>query len=248
MAKVIWHGLIVVLLTVVTQIGGIAWLVGLWLRRPFLCFLPIYVVLTIAVGFIVPVFGRVPLPCSADGALQSQSYLYCALNRHYVTPEMYDLATDLSDHMEQKFPGTITQTLDGGFPFVTGFPLLPHLSHDDGEKLDFAFYWADENGEYLPGVNRSLIGYWGYAKGPTECPVRWSDLRWDFPVLNARWPAYEVEYQRLSVALRYLAEDVRTGKILVEPYLSKRAGVSHDKIRFQGCRAARHDDHIHVQL
>ena len=164
MVKIMGHGFVVVLLTIVTQIGGIAWFLGLWLRRPFLWFLPIYAGLTIVAGFIAPVLGRVPLPCNADGALQSQSDLYCAFNRHYVTSEMHNLATDLAAHMEQKFPGAITQTLDAGFPFVTGFPLLPHLSHDDGEKLDFAFYWADEKGEYLSGANRSPIGYWVMPK------------------------------------------------------------------------------------
>ena len=39
------------------------------------------------------------------------------------------------------------------------------------------------------------------------------------------------------------------GKILLEPHLAHRLGVEgRPNIRFQGCRAARHDDHIHVQI
>ncbi len=37
-------------------------------------------------------------------------------------------------------------------------------------------------------------------------------------------------------------------KIFVEPHLAERLGVQADTIRFQGCRAARHDDHIHMQV
>jgi hypothetical protein len=37
-------------------------------------------------------------------------------------------------------------------------------------------------------------------------------------------------------------------KIFVEPPLAAQLGLSDPKIRFQGCRAARHDDHIHIQL
>lgn len=37
-------------------------------------------------------------------------------------------------------------------------------------------------------------------------------------------------------------------KILIEPHIPARLGVSSRAIRFQGCRAARHDDHIHNQI
>jgi hypothetical protein len=36
--------------------------------------------------------------------------------------------------MDEKFPGTVTIALDANFPFVNGFPLLPHLSHADGKS------------------------------------------------------------------------------------------------------------------
>ena len=37
-------------------------------------------------------------------------------------------------------------------------------------------------------------------------------------------------------------------KLFIEPHLRDRLSVPSSKIRFQGCHAARHDDHIHVQL
>ncbi len=83
---------------------------------------------------------RAALPCFGT-PLRMQSPLYCALNRHYVTAELASVAQDAATHMAATQPGTITLALDGGFPFLTGMPLIPHLSHDDGEKLDFAFYY-----------------------------------------------------------------------------------------------------------
>ncbi|MBB3160132.1 hypothetical protein FHS25_000564 [Rhizobium laguerreae] len=37
-------------------------------------------------------------------------------------------------------------------------------------------------------------------------------------------------------------------KIFIEPHLKNALGIADSHIRFQGCRAARHDDHIHIQV
>ena len=34
----------------------------------------------------------------------------------------------------------------------------------------------------------------------------------------------------------------------LEPHLKNRLGITHSKLRFQGCQAVRHDDHIDVQM
>jgi hypothetical protein len=37
--------------------------------------------------------------------------------------------------------------------------------------------------------------------------------------------------------------------ILIEPHLERRPGLwGHPKLRFAGCQAARHDDHLHVDF
>jgi len=38
------------------------------------------------------------------------------------------------------------------------------------------------------------------------------------------------------------------GKVFVEPHLKTRMKLVDSKIRFHGCGAVRHDDHIHIQL
>jgi len=242
------HAVWVVFLTLLTQVGGLAWLLALLVRRRWLGFIGIYTALSVAAVFTAPLFGRVPLPCLSNGALQLQSPLYCALNRHYVTPETRAMARDLATGIAQAHPDTQTVALDGNFPFFDGFPLLPHLSHDDGEKIDFALYWQDGDGVYQPGASKLPIGYWGYAQGPTKCPKTALDLRWDFAWLQNVRGDWQADVPRLATALRLLSQDPRVGKVLIEPHLSEAAGVASDKIRFQGCRAARHDDHIHVQL
>ena len=79
-----------------------------------------------------------------------QSAAYCALNRHYVAPELKKVLFDLSAQMDREYPGTTTLILDANFPFISGFPLLPHLSHSDGQKVDLAFFYQ-KDGTYLPG-------------------------------------------------------------------------------------------------
>ncbi|MEL6998345.1 MAG: hypothetical protein AAFP68_08785, partial [Pseudomonadota bacterium] len=56
------------------------------------------------------------------------------------------------------------------------------------------------------------------------------------------------DVERMRTAMALLSGDRRVGKIFIEPHLVRSWGVGHPKVRFQGCRAARHDDHIHIQL
>lgn len=57
----------------------------------------------------------------------------------------------------------------------------------------------------------------------------------------------------LEEANRYLlielAKHPKVRKIFIEPHLKERLGLSqYDKIRFHGCHAVRHDDHIHIEI
>nr|WP_261337460.1 hypothetical protein [Rhizobium leguminosarum] len=195
------HALIILILTLLTQIGGIAYLVALaasraWGLRRFLAkltiFLLCYAGATFAASLTAPISGRVPLSCvaGAEDRLVVRSPIYCLLNRNYVTPGVRDLAKALAAHMDKEFPGTVTVALDANFPFVNGFPLLPHLSHADGKKLDFAYYYKDVDGAFLSGATRSPIGYFAFeqpAPGderPCEGRNDWLTTRWDFDALS----------------------------------------------------------------
>jgi hypothetical protein len=263
--KLLIHAAAVSSLTALTQIGAIAYLIAYLLyRRPnqrlvgFTIFLTTYAALVAASNMIAPTFGRVPISCftSADAVLAVRSPLYCVLNRNFVTPKMFAATQTLASHMNNKFTGTKTLVLDANFPFIDGFPLLPHLSHSDGKKLDIAFYYAA--GEtYLPGKTRSPIGYFAFEQpdnGSTlPCEER-SDIltfRWNLIFLQNLFPDDQLDAARMSEALRWLSTDgaaYGVEKIFIEPHLAEQLGVKNDRIRFQGCRAARHDDHIHFQI
>jgi len=257
----IWHGLVILALTALTQIGGIAWALALVLRmvfgRFFLLFFGLYLSLTVLAHYTAPMAGRTALPCLDAGPSQIAvlNPLYCALNRNYVTPQMKAHADSLADHMHDSFPGTRTRALDASFPFIDGFALLPHLSHDDGNELDLAFYYTDTDGEYRLGQARSIIGYWGFEEpGPGDPQPCAGDtgisLRWNMNRLQPYMRDWPLDTDRTATALRWLAENPVGSdyKVFIDPYLSDRLGVTGDAVRFQGCSAARHDDHMHIEF
>ena len=184
------------LLTVLTQVGGLVLLLAWLIMRLFprhrgastvaVLFALLYGLATwLVVPPLAAAAGRVPLPCRGEGPLVSASVLYCALNRHYVVPRMLAAAEALAATTDEAFPGARTLTLDASFPFVVGFPMLPHLSHDDGEKLDLAVHYAD-------GALPSPIGYFAFeeprADDPQPCTEpRWPTLRWDLKWLQPFW-------------------------------------------------------------
>lgn len=247
MMRLLAHFSVFIFLTAISQLGGLAWLLARFFSHRSIVFVSIYVFLSASALWIAPMFGREPLPCLSDETLEMRSVFYCALNRQYVVPELKSVLKDYSAKMESAFPGTKTVVLDANFPFFSGFPLFPHLSHDDGRKVDLAYYYESDQ-VYLPGVTRSPIGYFAFENGPTDCPDNVITLRWDLAWLQTLWPGYQLERMRMRAAIQWLAEDNRVGKIFIEPHLKLRLGVDSDKIRFQGCRAARHDDHIHIKL
>gem|GEM_PF-1088889 len=233
-------------LLIVNPVLATAAILMLWSKRGVVFPIALSVVWLASAG-IAPQLGRVALPCSVN-VLRSQSLLYCAAQRNYVTPELLDVANAAAERVNEAYPGTVTLTFDGSLPLFDGLPLIPHLSHDDGEKLDFAFYYTNTDGLYLPGKTRSILGYWAFENTTTDCPrVRWS-LRWDLEWLQVLWPDRRLDAARTAALIAALADDPRVTKIFVEPGLAKLLGLTGAKIRFQGCRAARHDDHIHVQL
>ena len=269
MLRLVARLLIFALLTLVTQIGGLAYLATLGLARLLRVrhealrlglFLLCYGAASIIAMLVAPSFGRVPLPCLAGNGetLAAQSPLYCVLNRNYVAPELREVALALAEHVDAEFPGTTTLVLDGSFPFLDGFPLLPHLSHGNGRALDVAYYYEDSEGRFRNGVTRSPIGYFAFeqpAAGdvlPCPAPQDGITLRWDLDVLQPLFLDYRLEPERTGTALRWLATAgvARFGvrSVFIEPHLKQALGVNSSYIHFQGCGAARHDDHLHIQL
>lgn len=248
MVRFVLHGAAVLTLTAITQLGGIAWVVALaFRRRRWAVFVLAYALIWGAAQLAAPQLGRVPLPCRGE-PLRMQSAFYCLAMRNFVSPELRDVAQQAAERVARDHPGTVTLALDGNFPFLDGFPMIPHLGHGDGDKLDFAFFYADESG-YAPGRTASPIGYFAFERAGAEtCPPAFPTFRWQMRWLRPVMAGLKLEPERTAALVRALLDDPRVGKLFLEPPLAARLGVSGGRLRFQGCRAARHDDHIHVQL
>ncbi len=260
--------LVIGILTVFTQIGGIV----IWVSLPVLDRLHVrqkllrrgikllFVVffygfsLVVIVPHLAAVGGRVPLPCFAtsDIPLQPANIGYCVLARNYVRPTVRTVLVRIARNMSAAFPATTTQYLDGNFPFFRGFPLLPHLSHHDGKKLDVAFLYRDATTHQPLHETPSPIGYWAYEqpqhgeRQPCRGAASW--LRWNFEWFQPMFAFAEVDPERTTILLQEFIAAPEIQKILIEPHLQHRWHLEAANVRFQGCSAARHDDHIHIQI
>ena len=78
------------------------------------------------------------------------------LNRNYVQPKLNELLNETGKILS----GTNIEIhyLDANFPFINKFPLLPHLSHNDGKKIDISLIYETKAGE-ITNKQKSVSGY-----------------------------------------------------------------------------------------
>lgn len=264
--------LIFIFLTVLTQVGGLIYLLSfsthnyidkrikrkaLRVATKFSVFLTLYLISTLAiVPIIAKPFGRVSMPIRQTDNLRPLNLLTCLLNRHYVRPELKETAIDVSRKMNEKYPGSIVNYLEANFPFFDGFPLIPHLSHNDGKKLDLAFMYLDKSGKQTKEAP-SFIGY-GINEEPRalekDMPEYCSERGyWQYGFLSSIMPQgnkedFTFDSNRTKYMVQLFASNPSIGKIFIEPHLKTRLKLTSEKVRFHGCQAVRHDDHLHVQL
>ena len=261
------------LLTVLTQVGGLVYFFSIlthkltdkWASNNYLkatyrftSFLTLYFLSTF---FIVPViakhFGRVPLPLTETNHLQPLNILTCFLNRNYVRPDLKQTAFEVAKKMNDKFPGTTTNYLDANFPFIDKFPLIPHLSHNDGKKLDLSFCYLDTKTGKPTNECPSFIGY-GICEEPRPNEKNTANFcagegYWQYSFLTKvisqeSKQDFTFDSEKTRELVNLFATQQAIDKIFIEPHLKIRLYLTSDKIRFHGCQAVRHDDHIHVQL
>jgi hypothetical protein len=271
--KIVLGLIFICLLTAVTQVGGLAFVISLltygpidrrlnkrWTRATVkvLSFVTLYLVF---VFVIVPLtakpFGRVQLPVFESRHLQPANIWTCLLNRNYVRPELREITYQVAESMNDKYPGTTINYLDANFPFINKFPLLPHLSHNDGKKLDLSFQYNDSQTGKMTTKIPSVIGYGiceepkeGEENKPQDCDKKGF---WQYNLLREIVPQgnkdkFTFDDKRTKELVDSFASHDGLGKIFIEPHLKTRLGLTSKKIRFHGCQAVRHDDHIHVQL
>ena len=263
--KIILLSLLFVFLTVITQIGGIVMIVVVilvprlgrtWiLRWPIFSYSVAFLLLYgLVSAFVVPPLARlndrIPLPVSRNGSLVPLTIWTVLLNRHYVDPELARMMSEVASANVDEGESPI-QYLDACFPFIDGFPLPPHLSHNDGRKLDLTFCYHSSDRKI---ASPSAIGYGAFEpthEGEDDTAAKcleqgawWYDILGIIPISDQ----IELDQQRTRDLEIALARHSLCGKLFLEPYLKERWNIRDPKVRFHGCHAVSHAVHIHVHL
>jgi hypothetical protein len=258
------HLIIVVFLTITTQIGGIPYLTAAiaikrtstkYRLKRFGLFSLFYLIGTIFfVPMLAPIFGREKI--KKFEYVEARTFMTDLMNRNYVRPELNASLQKIASGLNKKHPGIMLSYLDANFPFINKFPLLPHLSHNDGKKIDISLMYKD-NKEKLTNKKPSVSGY-GIFEGPRA--IEYSQVKkclekgnWQydftkyftFGTMNSNLTFSERATKDLILEI---LNQPSTGKLFIEPHLKKRLNLKNQKIRYHGCQAVRHDDHIHFQL
>ena len=139
------------------------------------------------------------------------------------------------------------------FLLLMVFLILPHRSHDDGNKIDISFMYKNKDG-FSTNKKPSLSGYGKYVKDQnytSNSCLEKGYWQYDFPKYLTLGIINDLEFDRTKtkkIITTFLAQKT-TEKIFIEPYLKENLGLNkYNKIRFHGCKAVRHDDHIHLQV
>lgn len=271
--KVVGVLIIFLLLSVLTQVGGLIFLLSLLLSTTFFknfsgrwskflakifTFVALYLLF---VFYIIPMIarplGRVQLPLFKTRNLQPAVALTFFLNRNYVRPQLQETAFKISEILNKEFPGTTVNYLDGNFPFMNGFPLLPHLSHHDGKKLDFSFSYTETRTTKFTNEVPSIIGY-GVCEAPRSNEENMPETcaqkgYWQYNFLQRIIPQgnktkFGLDESRTKRLVELFAGETAITRVFIEPHLKTRLRLDNPKVLFHGCHAVRHDDHFHVQI
>ena len=249
-------------LTIITQIGRLIYVLSLvisnrWTQKlkfkTFFIFMGLYLFSTfLIVPLIAPVFGREKINHSEK--IQPTNYMTVLLNRNYVRPQL----NEVLNQAEKELNGTDIEIryLDANFPFVNGFPLLPHLSHNDGKKIDLSLIYETDDG-IISNKQKSVSGYGNFEPPKSnefnqiEKCLKNGYFQYDYPKyltfgnINKDLVFSQKGTQTL---IKSLLKHPKLGKLFIEPHLKNRMHLEDPRIRYHGCRAVRHDDHMHVQL
>ena len=262
--KIIFHFVIFVLLTALTQIGGLIYLVSILIiksktekrrLKKISIFISLYLISTFfIVPNLAPIFGREKI--KESNFIVANTIFTKLLNRNYVRADLNNALEQIALGLDKKHKGIKLMYLDANFPFIDKFPLLPHLSHNDGKKIDISLIYEDEN-ENLTNKKPSISGY-GVFENPKKGEYKQLEVcqkkgywQYDFPKYLT-FGSLNKNIQFSERATKNLVLEVlkqpEIGKIFIEPHLKSRMNLTNYKIRFHGCQAVRHDDHIHIQL
>jgi hypothetical protein len=246
--KIILHILVIAILTAISQIGGIIYLAVILicnnkkekyrLRRLGL-FLGIYLLFTfMIVPLLAQIWGRERIRNTEF--VKAHSFYTILLNRNYVRPELNKAMQEIGKQLNNAQKGIQLVYLDASFPFINGFPLLPHLSHSDGKKVDVSLVYQNKNGE-ITNKKPSISGYGVFANPRKKeynaikyCKQQ-GHWQYDFTkYLTLGRINRNIEFSEKGTRslLKAIAQQPEIGKIFIEPHLKSRLGVQSKKNSF----------------
>ncbi|MBR9859383.1 hypothetical protein GYB22_01255 [bacterium] len=244
------------MLSILTQIGGILYIINRFIWNKYInkrrwqrsiSFIAIYSIFTFLITPpLASLFGRTKIQNSAR--LKPVNFITVFFNRNYVTPELEGVINQcLKENKDLHLV-----YFDACFPFFDGFPLIPHLSHNDGKKIDLGFqYDFIDSDQYAAGKVPGIFGYGAFVELKREpvCPSTNYPL---YSITSIFSPFQRKDLQfsesKTKKLIETLANHPKTEKIFIEPFLKETMNLTSSKIRFHGCHAVRHDDHIHLQI
>jgi hypothetical protein len=193
---------------------------------------------------------------TTENPMRPQNLVLALANRHYVRPELRAAVLAVARDLADRQSGVPLYYLDANFPFWDEFPLLPHRGHDNGRKLDLSYRYRNAAGE-LTGRAPSFLGY-GRSHAPRgrefDYPATCAERGyWQYSLLPQiarpfNRPGYTVDDRATAEMVRLLADHPAIGRLYLEPHLKERWDLGgYDQIRYHGCWAVRHDDHLHIQ-
>lgn len=242
--------------------GGIIYVLSLWINKKWkrkfrfkkaILFGVLYLFATfLIIPITAPLFGRERINNSEK--IKSTNFMTILLNRNYVKPELNTLLKQTESLLKNS--NIEIHYLDANFPFINKFPLLPHLSHNDGEKIDLSLIYENQNGE-ISNNQKSNSGY-GVFVNPRNNEINQIEKCLNNGYFQYDYPKY-LTFGEINKDLKFSEKGTKTliesllkqssiGKIFIEPHLKTRLNLNDNRIRYHGCRAVRHDDHIHIQL
>jgi hypothetical protein len=258
--RILFHSLLFLFLTALTQIGGVIYLLVYFVFRKSLLkrwftFVGLYLGVTfLVVPYLAPLFGRERI--TTNRHIKVHSIFTTVCNRNYVVPQLNIVLADSWNTISKQHPDLEIRCLDANFPFWNGFPMAPHLSHKDGKKLDISLLYTDVNGSPT-NAKPSRTGY-GVFEGPLTSEYNQIMVckdkgywQYDFPkYLTFGVPHPDLKFNEVGTRniLKAILKQRTVSKVFIEPHLRKRLKLEHAKLRYHGCRAVRHDDHIHLQV
>lgn len=258
--RILLHFFLFVFLTILTQIGGVVYVLTHFIAKPFkfkyknsIVFISTYLLFAFGVvPWLAPLFGREKVKHTK--LIQPTNYITVFLNRNYVVPELNKVLAKVSGQVQSK--GIQLNYLDANFPFFNGFPLLPHLSHNDGKKIDVSLVYQDVEGK-ISNQQKSFLGYGVFVEplaieyDQTEVCKNLGYFQYDYPkYLSFGEVNQDLQFSEKGSKwlIQAFLNQNQVDKLFIEPHLKTRLNLRNPKVRFHGCRAVRHDDHIHVQL